>query len=82
MKKKHLVAMPDDLTAARKKVGNVRATISQLLDDSDIASGKTWKRLNKIYQALDDAEHELSRAQDDLEDLLPKLLKKLDKKRG
>ncbi len=82
MKKKRLTAMLDDLTAARKKVGSVRATISQLLDDSDIASGKTWKRLNKIYQALDDAEHELSRAQDDLEDLLPKLLKKLDKKRG
>ena len=80
MKKKHLTAMPEDLTAARKKIGMVRATISQLLDDSDIASGKTWKRLNKIYQALDEAEHGLSRAQDDLGDLLPKLLKKLDKK--
>ena len=81
MKKKHLTAMPDDLAAARQHIGQVRATISQLLDDADIAKGKTWKRLNKIYQALDEAEHDLSRAQDELEDMLPKLLKKLDKKK-
>ncbi len=79
MKRKHLIAMSEDLVAARKQLGQVRAAVSQLLDDADIAKGKTWKRLNKIYQAVDSAEHELSRAQDDLEDLLPKLLKKLDK---
>lgn len=79
MKKKHLTTMPEDLAAARKQVGSVRATVSQLLDNSNIATGKTWKQLNQIYQAVDTAEHELSRAQDELVDLLPKLLKKLDK---
>ena len=80
MKKKHITALPEDVSAARKKVGNVRATISQLLDDSDIAKGKTWKRLNKVYKALDEADRELSRAQDELDTLLPKLLKNFEKK--
>ncbi len=80
MKKKHITALPEDVSAARKKVGNVRATISQLLDDSDIAKGKTWKRLNKVYKALDEADRELSRAQDELDNLLPKLLKNFEKK--
>ncbi len=80
MKKKHLTAMSDDLAAARKHIGRVRATVSQLLDDPEIAQGKTWKRLNALYQALDEAERGLSHAQDDLEALLPKLLKRLDKK--
>ena len=79
MKKKHITALPEDIAAARKKVGNTRATISQLLDDSDIAKGKTWKRLNKIYEALNTADRELSRAQDELESTLPKLLKAFDK---
>ena len=76
MKKKHLTAMPDDLAAARKKIGSVRATISHLLDDSDMVKGKTWKRLNKVYQALENADRELSAAQSQLDEALPKLLKK------
>ncbi len=80
MKKKHITALPNDVSAVRKKVGNARATISQLLDDSDIAKGKTWKRLNKVYKALDEADRELSRAQDELDNLLPKLLKNFEKK--
>ncbi len=82
MKKKHLTAMPDNLAAARKEIGRVRATIAHLLDDSDMVKGKTWKRLNKVYQALDAADHELSRAQDELEQALPKLLKQLAKQKS
>ena len=81
MKKKHITAMPEDLAEARKEIGRVRATISQLLDDSDIAKGKTWKKLNKIYEALDEADRALSRAQDELEPLLPKLVKRFEKKK-
>ncbi len=79
MKKKHITAMPEDLAAARKQIGSVRATISHLLDDSDTVKGKTWKRLNKVYQALDNADRELSVAQTQLEEALPKLLKKWEK---
>jgi translation initiation factor 2 alpha subunit (eIF-2alpha) len=82
MKKKHLTAMPEDVAAARNDIGHVRATISQLLDDSDIAKGKTWKRLNKIYKALDDADRKLGQAQSLLEEALPKLLKQFEKKKG
>jgi ABC-type transporter Mla subunit MlaD len=81
MKKKYITAMPEDLATARKEIGRVRATISQILDDSDIATGKTWKRLNRIYQALNNADRELSRAQDELEPLLPKLVKRFEKKK-
>ena len=82
MKKKHLTAMPDDLAAARKRIGRVRAAIAHLLDDSDMVKGKTWKRLNKTYQALDAADRELSQALDELERTLPKLIKQLDKKKS
>ena len=81
MKKKHLTAMPEDVAAARKSLGRVRATVSQLLDDSDIARGKTWKRLNKIYQALDEADRALSQAQSQLDDAMPKLLGQFEKKK-
>ncbi len=81
MKKKHLTAMPDDLAQAREAIGRVRATLSHLLDDSDVVKGKTWKRLNKTYQALDQADRELSVAQTQLEEALPKLLKRWDKKK-
>ena len=79
MKKKHITVMPDDLAAARKKLGSVRSTISHLLDDSDVVKGKTWKRLNKVYQALDNADHELSVAQSQLNEALPKILKQWEK---
>jgi len=79
MKKKHLNSMPDDLTTARKSIGRVRATVAELLDDSNIATGKTWKRLNKLYRALDNAAHELGNAEDRMQDVLPKLLKHFEK---
>ena len=79
MKKKHITAMPEDLAEARKQLGHVRSTIAHLLDDSEIVKGKTWKRLNKVYQALDNADHELSVAQSQLDEALPKLLKAFDK---
>ena len=81
MKKKTIKALPDDLAEARQQLGRIRATLSELLDDSNIAKGKTWKRLNKLYQALDGAEKDLNRAQHDLEDALPKLLKAFEKER-
>ncbi len=75
MKKKHISAMPDDLAAARKHIGSVRGTLSHLLDDSEVVTGKTWKRLNKVYQALDNADRELGVAQDQLAEVLPQLSK-------
>jgi ABC-type transporter Mla subunit MlaD len=79
MKKKHITAMSEDLAASRKQLGRVRATIAHLLDDSDVVKGKTWKRLNKIYQTLDNADRELSSAQATLDEAMPKLLKQFDK---
>jgi ABC-type transporter Mla subunit MlaD len=79
MKKKHITAMSEDLAASRKQLGRVRATIAHLLDDSDVVKGKTWKRLNKIYQTLDNADRELSSAQAILDEAMPKLLKQFDK---
>jgi len=81
MKKKYITAMPDELAAARKQISSVRATIAHLLDDSDMVKGKTWKRLNKVHQALDAADRELSQAQSQLDEAMPKLLKQFDKKR-
>ncbi|HID35624.1 MAG TPA: hypothetical protein EYP25_13860 [Anaerolineae bacterium] len=81
MKKKTIIAMPDDLAQAHEAIGRVRATLSHLLDDSDAVKGKTWKYLNKVYQALDQADRELRAAQTRLEETLPKLLKQWDKKK-
>jgi len=82
MNTKHITAMPKDLVMARTQLGHVRATLSQLLDDPDIATGKTWKRLNKIYQALDSADREMSRAQDQLAEIQPKLQKQFEVANG
>jgi len=82
MNKEHITAMPQDLVTARMQVGLVRATISELLDDSDIARGRTWKRLNKIYQALDSADRELSRAQDQLAETMPRLHTQFEEENG
>jgi len=79
MKKKHITAMPEDLVQARKQLGRIRSTLSHLLDDSDVVKGRTWKRLNKVYQALDNADRELSVAQSQLDEAMPKLLKQWEK---
>ncbi len=82
MKKKYITAIPEELDDARKQLGRVRSTLSHLLDDSDTVKGKTWKRLNKVYQALDNADRELSVAQSQMEEALPKLLKQWEKRNG
>ena len=81
MKKKYITAMPEDLAEARKQIGRVRSTISHLLDDSEVVKGKTWKRLNNVYQMLDQADRELSKAQSLLDEAMPKLLKQIEKGR-
>ncbi len=80
MKKKYITAMPEDLAEARKQIGRVRSTISHLLDDSEVVKGKTWKRLNNVYQMLDQADRELSNAQSLLDEAMPKLLKQIEKR--